>query len=417
MGLGTVGQAFLQALEDNQDKVVRRVQDTVEVSRILVRHPDRHQEQAERVTTDPATILNDPEIRVVVEVMGGMEPARSLMLEALHRGKAVVTANKEVLAESGPELWAAAESGGADLLYEASVAAGIPIIQGIQKGLAANRINSVSGIVNGTTNYILTRMTVDGIDFETALRAAQAAGFAEADPTDDIDGHDAARKAAILASIAFGGHVTPKHVDVQGIREVVPEDIAYGQSQGWDLKLLASAYQEADQLAVWVAPTFIPHDHPLAGVSGAFNAVLVAAEPVGDVMFFGLGAGGRPTASAILGDVIEACANIRLGVPGFRPPASHHLPFQHPEDVRLAAYWRLKVVDQPGTLAHVANALAHTGVSLASVQQRPLPGGQAALVLVTHPCRLGALRQAIANVESLPVTLSMGRPIRVEGVD
>lgn len=417
MGLGTVGRAFLRALADNREDIGRRLAEPLEVTRILVRDPTRHPEERDRLTTEARDILDDPDISVVVEVMGGREPARTYMLEALRRGKSVVTANKEVLAYAGPELWAAAEAGQADLRFEASVGGGIPVVQGLTQGLAADRVQSVVGIVNGTTNYILTRMTDEGSSFEQALAAAQAAGYAEADPTDDLDGHDAARKIAILASIAFGAHVSPDDVAVEGIRHVTAEDIRYGQGQGWRLKVLASARLEPDGLMLRVAPTFLPQDHPLAGVSGAYNAILVEGEPVGRVMFFGPGAGGGPTASAVLGDVIEIAWGRHQGVSAPRPVRYRPCPLKDPATEEMAAYWRLDVVDRPGTLAQVAQALSDASVSLRSVEQRPKPDGRATLLLVTHRCREGALRQAVANAGRLPVVLSMGPPIRVEGVD
>lgn len=415
MGLGTVGGAFARALAQWLKDGRPGMADTVEIGKILIRHPERHQDYQALLTTKATDILDDPDIAVVVEVMGGMEPARSYMLEALRRGKAVVTANKEVVAACGPELLEASRKGRAGLYFEASVGAGIPVIQGLRQGLAGNRIKSITGVVNGTTNYILSRMTQDGLDFASALQEAQTAGYAEADPTDDVQGYDAARKIAILATMGFDTWVTPEDVRVEGIVGITPQDISYGLSQGWVLKLVAAAERQEGKVKVEVRPTFLPQSHPLAGVSGAYNAIWIEADPVGDVMYYGLGAGGGSTASAVLGDVLQAVTDI-AGGRGQEPWAvDGRLTVDRSEDGRGMSYWRVEVLDRPGTLAQVAGALAETGVSLRSVYQRPMLNGRALLFLVHHECSEQHLRQARELVTKLPVVTTAGRPVPIWG--
>ncbi len=415
MGHGTVGRAFLKALDQNAQTVANRVGDVVSVRRILVRDPSRHAEVQDRITTRAADILDDPAIDVVVEVMGGMEPARTYMMEALRRGKTVVTANKEVMADAGADLFQAGAEGGSDLYFEASVGGGMPVIQGLKTGLQSNRVMRITGILNGTTNYMLTRMAQDGLEFPEALREAQVAGYAEADPSSDVEGMDACRKLAILASIGFGSRIRPPRVHMEGIAAVEADDVAYGRQRGWVLKLVGDARHVGDQLDLRVEPVFLPDAHPLAHVDGAFNAMVVEAEPVGRVMFYGPGAGGDPTASAVLGDVMEA-ARLRLtGARALSCTCYRDVAVLNPDDHQASMYWRLLVVDRPGTLEQVVAEMARRNISLSAVDQRPAGEGRARLVLVTHECRLGDLTEAVRTLTDHPAVARVGRPIPVWG--
>lgn len=417
MGLGTVGQAVLEGLRENRERIESRAGGPVEVKRALILHPEKHEEHGGLITTDPREILDDPEIAIVVEVMGGFEPARTYMMGALKRGKAVVTANKEVLARAGEELFQASEQGGADLLFEASVGAGVPIIRAIKMGLAANQVSQLLGIVNGTTNFILSKMDEDGADYEEALQEAQASGYAEADPTADVDGFDAARKAAILASIAFGSRVTEGQVFREGIRGLSAEDIRRGRRFGWVLKLLALAREREGRLEVRVHPTFLPQEHPLAAVKGIYNAVLVEAVPLGDAMFYGPGAGGPSTASAVLGDIIEAARNLRLGGRAVSCTCYRELRHVPPSESAFSFFLRLTVADRPGVLAQVAGILGRHQVSIRSVIQEEGEGGKAELVLVTHRSSEGSLGEAVGELSRLSVVASIARPIRILEMD
>lgn len=413
MGFGTVGRAFFDTLEKHQAHVVHRTGEAVSVSRVLVRHPERYQDIAGLLADGPEAILSDPTIAIVVEVMGGYEPARSYILEALLRGKSVVTANKEVIARAGQELWEAAERGGGDLFFEASVGAGMPVVQGLKKGLQGNRIEAMRGLLNGTTNYILSRMASEDLALDAALAEAQQAGFAEADPTDDIAGYDAARKIAILASIGFGSRVRPEDVAIEGMGHITRDDVRYAQRQGWVLKLVAEAARHDDRVSVQVGPAFLSHTHPLAAVAGAYNAVYIHADPVGEVMFYGPGAGGLATASAVLGDVMEAVANKRNETHGVRCTCYQTLPFVPSEDRRASVYFRLDVKDQPGTLSQVAEVLNQESIGVRSIQQEVLRPGQVRLFLVTHECRWGDVWSARGRMEALAAVAQVSRPIVV----
>ena len=316
-GLGVVGSAVYEILQHNAAIIRSQTRVDVVVRRVCVRDPDKARTvalPAGLLTTDPRAILDDPEIEVVVEVMGGLSPAREYMLQALQRGKSVITANKEVIADHGPELFEMAENAGADLLFEASVGGGIPILRPLAETLAAGRIRRVLGIINGTTNYILSQMSQTGAAFATALAEAKARGYAEADPTADVEGHDAARKLAILAAIAFHAKVNTAFVRTEGITRIGPADIAYGRERGWVVKLIALAQARAGEIEARVQPCFLPAAHPLAGVSDAFNAIYIYGDEVGETMFYGRGAGGLPTASAVIGDIVAAVRNRRVGV-------------------------------------------------------------------------------------------------------
>jgi homoserine dehydrogenase len=312
LGFGTVGTGVVRILHDNAALISQKTGAVVQIKTILVRNPNKVRQIVvdAQITTDAQVILHDPEISVVVELMGGEEPAKTLMLEALTSGKHVITANKDVMAKFGQELFAAAEEHGVNLLFEASVGGGIPIIRPLKRCLAANRIFEIMGIVNGTTNYMLDKMTTEGVDFASVLAEAQSKGYAEADPTADVGGLDAARKIAILASIAFGTRVSLKDVSVEGITRIEPQDIDYGRELGYVVKLLAIAQETEKGVNARVHPAFIPQTHPLASVRDVFNAIFIRGDAVGETMFYGRGAGSMPTASAVCADIMETARDI-----------------------------------------------------------------------------------------------------------
>lgn len=415
LGLGTVGTAFLESLRDNRPHVEIRAEGPLEVTRALVLHPERHRDEEALVTTRPEDVLDDPSIDIVVEVMGGDEPARRYIERALENGKSVVTANKEVLARHGASLFDASARSGRDLLFEASVGAGVPVIRAIKIGLSGNRIDQVTGILNGTTNFILTRMERSGQTYDEALAEAQRAGYAEADPTDDVEGVDAARKAAILASIAFSSRVTEADVVREGIRRLELRDIAVGRSFGWTLKPLAVARQVDGRIQVRTHPAFLTPDHPLSGVNGIYNAVLVRALPLGEAMFYGPGAGGPSTASAVLGDVVEAARNLRLGGQTVGCTCYRELPVAGGEEGVSSFYLRLDVRDEPGVLGSLAAVMGESGVSLRTVRQAEAREGTAELVLVTHPAEERNFKRALLRLTGIGAVRAMSQPIRVEG--
>jgi homoserine dehydrogenase len=357
--------------------------------------------------------VTDPEIDVVVEVMGGVDPARALISDALRAGKPVVTANKELMAACGAELFDAAAKAGVDLLFEAAVAGAIPLMRPLRESLAGDRITRVLGIVNGTTNFILTRMTESGQSFAEALAEAQALGYAERDPTADVDGHDAAAKASIIASLAFGVRVVAGDVYREGITGVTIDDIRMAGRLGYIVKLLAVIDDVDGEVAVRVHPTMIPVAHPLASVRESFNAVFVEGAAAGELMFYGRGAGGRPTASAALGDVIDAAANLRqgtsAGVPGL---ASARL--RPMDEVRSQYYLSLDVADRPGVLEQVAAAFARHLVSIVQVLQTGM-GQEARLVLVTHTAREHDMQATVAELRGLDSVDRVGTLLRVIG--
>jgi len=417
LGLGTVGGGVYRLLKANGEDIAHKAGTVIEVKKILVRDPSRHREvPPELLTTDYREIVEDDEIRVIVEVMGGIEPARSYILEAFHRGKSVVTANKDLLAEYGKELFDAEEEHKADFFFEASVAGGIPIIGALKESLAANRILDVMGIVNGTTNYILTRMEAEGASFEEVLADAQRLGYAEADPAADVDGLDAARKVAILASIAFNTRVTFKDVYAEGIRSIGQADIAYARELGYTIKLLGIAREDGGQIEARVHPALVAADHPLASVQDVFNAIFVRGDAVGETMFYGRGAGAGPTASAVAGDIIEVARDVNKGITGrLGCTCYEHLRVKPISQIETRYYLRLAVKDQPGVLAGIAGVFGNHGVSLANVIQKRTAAAEAELVLVTHKVKEENLRDALAIIAELSTVSGIANVIRVEG--
>lgn len=424
LGLGTVGAGVAKLLRENGEIIRLKTGLEIELAKVLVRNAKKSRPGLEELplTEDANEILHDPSIKIVVELMGGVEPARSYMIEALKAGKTIVTANKDVVSEYGQELYAAGDIGEAELYFEASVGGGIPVIRPMKESLAANRMKKVMGIVNGTTNYILTQMTEYGKPYEEALREAQELGFAEPDPTNDVQGYDAGRKLAILASIAFMSRVKPGMVFTEGITRITPTDIEYGRRFGWVVKLLAIGKEVDGAIEVRVHPAFIPKEHPLASVAGSLNAVFAVGDPVGEVMFYGRGAGAGPTASAVVGDLIAAALSKRT--PGRRAGDACTCLFQKQVmeigEVTSRYYLRLTVADRSGVLAQVAEAFAHADVSIAELVQgtggpdRKDPGADAELVIVTHSVREAQMRAVVSRLKEMTSVRAVENVIRVE---
>ena len=421
LGCGNVGGALVQLLTSQADAITERTGVPLEVARVAVRTPRRSGIPAfleDRLTTDAESLASDPQIDVVVEVIGGVEPARSLVLQALKAGKPVVTANKELLAHAGAELFEAAATAGVDLLYEAAVAGAIPLIRPLRESLAGERITRVMGIVNGTTNFILTRMSEDGAAYADALAEAQSLGYAERDPTADVEGYDAAAKAAILASIAFGVKVVAGDVYREGISAVTAADIAYARSLGYVVKLLAVVEADGDgdgpaEVAVRVHPAMLPATHPLAAVRESFNAVFIEGQAVGELMLYGRGAGGMPTASAVLGDLIDAAHNLRAGGAG-RTVTLGRAAIRPVDDLCSEYYLNLDVVDRPGVLAAVAAVFGEHGVSIRSMEQEGL-GDEARLVFITHTACERDVQATLHDLGQLDVVKRSGGLLRVIG--
>jgi homoserine dehydrogenase len=418
LGLGTVGSGVVKLLQENGEDIATKVGCPLRIERILVRDKNKPRPVAvdpALITDDPADILEDPAIEIVAELIGGLEPAREFILRALEAGKNVVTANKDVLAVHGQQLLQAAEARGLDFFFEASVGGGIPIIHPLKELLAANRIRQVLGIVNGTTNFILTKMTVEGKDFAEALGEAQAMGYAESDPSADVEGADAARKLAILASIAFNTRVTYPEVYAEGIGRISARDILYAGELGYVIKLLAIGREEEQEVEVRVHPALVPKDHPLATVSDVFNAIFIRGDAVGEAMFYGRGAGQMPTASAVVGDLMLVARNLLHGSTGrITCTCYRQLPVRPMGRVECKYYLRFTVKDRPGVLARIAGAFGEAGVSLASVIQKRSFEGWAELVLITHRVREENLQRALAIIRDLPVVKSVDNLIRVE---
>jgi homoserine dehydrogenase len=424
LGLGTVGSGTLRALQENREAIERNVGARLVVKKICVLHPDKPRPvEFDRalLTTDPAEVLEDPEIDIVAELIGGIEPARSYIERAIRAGKNIVTANKELIAKQGHELLVEAGERRLDFQFEGSVAGGIPIIQALKISLAGNRVRELIGIVNGTTNYILTRMAADGLDFATALAEAQLKGYAEADPTDDVDGFDAAYKLSILASIAFQSRVDLGQVYHEGIRKIGHEDIAYARELGYVIKLVAIAKDEAvgplpdGGMELRVHPAMLPADHPLASVNDVFNAIYVQGNAVGEVMFYGRGAGSMPTGSAVVADLMETARNLRFGSTGrVSCTCFDQKSIRDVNEIQSNYYVRMQAADRPKALASIAAVFGEFDVSIESVLQKRGTGEAAEIVWVTHRTREGQIRKALQAIEALPVVREISNWIRVE---
>ncbi|MBD1850177.1 homoserine dehydrogenase [Leptolyngbya sp. FACHB-711] len=437
LGLGTVGSGTAAILLDPAQR--HPLLQELQIHRVGVRSLDRARSvdlPAEQLTTDLESIVTDPEIDIVVEVMGGLEPARSLMLKAIAHGKHVVTANKAAIARYGDEIFTAANAAGVYVLIEAAVAGGIPVIEPLKQSLCANRIQTVIGIVNGTTNYILSRMQAEGSDFHDVLADAQRLGYAEADPTADVDGLDAADKVAILASLAFGGRIKLPEVYCEGIRSVSAADIAYAEKLGFVIKLLATAKRDAvkdavktdelEQLQVRVHPTLVPKSHPLASVNGVYNAILIEGEPVGQVMFFGPGAGSGPTASAVVADILNIAAILKVGretvvQPNGKPLLDPLLACSHQHYSKITPidelvtrfYARVLTQDSPGVIGKLGTCFGNHEVSLESVVQTGMRDDSAEIVVITHYVREANFREALAEIRSMESVQTIASVLRV----
>ncbi len=417
LGMGTVGTGVVKILTNNAYDISQKVGMSVHIKKIMVRNltKSRNIETTAEFTTSFEDIINDQEIDVVVELVGGMEPAKDYILRALRAGKHVVTANKDVVAKFGQEILDVAEENKVDFLFEASVAGGIPIIRPLKQCLAANKISEVMGIINGTTNYMLTKMMNEGLDFDSVLAEAQAKGYAEADPTADVGGLDAARKIAILASIAFSSRVSIDNVYVEGITNISKEDIGYAKELGYAIKLLAIAKDDEKGIDVRVHPAFIPITHPLAAVHDVFNAIYIKGDAVGETMFYGRGAGEMPTASAAVADIIDVARNIKhQSNSRILCTCYENKSFCPVENTQSPYYVRLLVEDKPGVLAAIAGAFGAQEVSLHSVIQKRKVDNLSELVLITNQVLDASLRLALKTLAGLSVVNKVSNVIRVE---
>jgi homoserine dehydrogenase len=416
LGCGNVGGALAELIATEGAAVAERTGVRLEIARVAVRDvskPRTPHLPAGVLTVDTESVVTDPDVDVIVEMIGGVEPARTLLLDALKAGKPVVSANKELLAAAAAEMFEAASAAGVDLLFEAAVAGGIPLIRPLRESLAGERIIRVMGIVNGTTNFILTRMAEDGTSYDDALVEAQRLGYAEPDPTADVDGLDAGAKLAIIASIAFGGKIVADDVHREGIRAITTRDIAFADQLGYVVKLLAIADQVDGRVAVRVHPAMVPKTHPLASVRESFNAVFIEGDAVGELMLYGRGAGGMPTASALLGDLVDAAHNLRAGGAG-RAPTLGQSKLRPIDELTGQYYFTVDVVDRPGVLEKVAGVTARHDVSIQSMVQDGL-GDEARLIFITHTARERDMQATLADLRELDVVERVGTLLRVIG--
>ncbi len=418
IGFGNIGWGTAKVLLDNAAEIAQKVGSKVELLKIAdldITTPRPVTVPPNILTTDVTEVLNNPEIDIVVELIGGVNPAKKFILQAMANGKHVVTANKELIAKHGTEIFEAAAKNGVDFYFEGSVCGGIPIIAALKTSLAANNVQEIMGIVNGTTNYILTKMANEGSDFGEVLAEAQKAGYAEADPTSDIEGYDAKYKLAILASIVFTGSVNVDDVYAEGITKLARADMENARELGCVIKLLGIAKRNGDKVQIRVHPTLIPMTHPLATVNDVFNAVFVRGDCVGDVMFYGRGAGSLPTGSAVTGDIMDIARNINCGSVG-RVPQLNFGPcaVQSMDEVVTKYYMRMRVNDQPGVLAKIGGVFGEHQVSVASVIQKDQVADQAEIVMVMHKVAEANFRRAIEQIAKLPVVSEVCTWIRVE---
>lgn len=425
VGCGVVGTEALEILRSHAKTIEKRLGATLAVEQIAVRDPQRPRPEvvpSEVLTDDPFAVVRNPKVDIVVEVMGGLEPAGQIVREALEQGKHVVTANKALLAEKGDALFDLARQKGLDLYFEASVAGGVPIIRMLQEALASDEILSIQGIINGTSNYVLTEMAERGLDFAVSLKAAQDAGYAEADPTLDINGRDAAHKLAILATLAFGVRVHSEHISVEGIDIVDAFDIEYADGFDYAIRPIAIASRsESDVLDLRVHPALVPIDSPLAHITGALNAVSVTGERVGTCLLSGLGAGAGPTATSVVSDLIDVARNMLKGASG-RVPSFIHDEDAEPVvlpagDLETCYYLRFTVRDEPGVLSAIAGKLSEFAISIEKMFQNVDEGdnGAATIVMLTHKAKERAVREALQSIDALPHTLAPTRLLRIVG--
>lgn len=420
MGFGTVGTGVVRIVQAHQEDLQKQTGLGIEVHKILVQDKEKTRSipsMEKLITVEPDELIRDPEIDVVVEVIGGIHPAKEYILAALDQGKHVVTANKDLMALHGGEILRKAQEKGCDIFYEASVAGGIPILRALVEGFSSDRITKMMGIVNGTTNYILTKMSQEGADYAEVLTEAQALGYAEADPTSDVEGFDAARKMAILATLGFRVPMNLEDVAVKGISGVSKEDIAYGKKLGYEVKLIGLAKRDDDQIEVSVQPTMVHKSHPLASVNGVFNAVYVYGEAVGETMFYGPGAGELPTATAVVSDLVTVVKNMKLGVNGRGMVAPYKEKKLKDDDKKYSKYFlRIIVADKRGVLAQITQLLANNNISLEQVLQQPYNDGQQAeIIMVTHQAAKGEMDKVLEVMSAMDVVCEVKSCYRVEG--
>jgi len=417
LGCGTVGSAVARMIAEHGDDIAMRAEVRLAVTRVAVRDARRERDvplSREAFTTDAASIVADPDVDIVLELLGGMDPAKELILASFSSGKPVVTANKELLANVGKELFDAADAASRDIRFEAAVAGGIPLIAPLKESLAGERVIRMLGIVNGTTNYVLTQMSERGWTFEAALAEAQRLGYAEADPTADVDGFDAAAKCAILASIAFNTRVVASDVYREGIARITPQDIADAARLGYVVKLLAIAELDDGEVSARVHPAMIPVTHPLASVRDANNAVFVEGAKVGQLMFYGPGAGGDATATSVVGDLVHVARNLAFGGRAIGCTCVLDRAIR-PMDATTGQYYlNLHVEDRPGVLAEIAEAFAHNGVSIERVWQEGF-AEEATLVFITHRAQEGAFQKTVAELRDRASVRAVASLLRVEG--
>ncbi|UOF67247.1 homoserine dehydrogenase [Bacillus velezensis] len=421
LGLGTVGSGVVKIIQDHQDKLMHQVGCPVTIKKVLVKDIDKKRDAdlpKEVLTTEVYDVIDDPEVDVIIEVIGGVEQTKQYLLDALKAKKHVVTANKDLIAVDGSELLAAAKENGCDLYYEASVAGGIPILRTLEEGLSSDRITKMMGIVNGTTNFILTKMIKEKSPYEEVLKEAQDLGFAEADPTADVEGLDAARKMAILARLGFSMNVDLDDVKVKGISRITDEDISFSKRLGYTMKLIGIAQRDDNKIEVSVQPTLLPDHHPLSAVHNEFNAVYVYGEAVGETMFYGPGAGSMPTATSVVSDLVAVMKNMRLGVNGnsfVAPQFERNL--KQPSDIYAQQFLRIHVKDQVGSFSKITSAFSERGVSFEKILQLPIKGHDdlAEIVIVTHHTSEEDFSDILQNLNDLEVVQEVKSTYRVEG--
>ncbi len=420
LGLGTVGTGVVRIVEGHQEDLSNQAGSPISISQILVKDRNKGRSipvDSSKLTEDPWEIVRNPEIDVIVEVMGGIGQTKEYMLEALERGKHIITANKDLMALHGQEILEKAREKGCDVLYEASVAGGIPIIRTLVEGFSSDRITKIMGIVNGTTNYILTKMSQEGAAYADVLKEAQELGYAEADPTSDVEGLDAARKMTILSSLGFRSNVALENVSVKGISDVTQEDIRYAKRLGYEVKLLGIAERQDDLISVSVQPTMIKTNHPIASVNGVFNAVYVHGEAVGETMFYGAGAGELPTATSVVADLVAVIKNMKLGVNGRQAQLSYNvLKLKTDEQIASKFFLLLHVEDRAGVLAQIARVFSDCGVSIESVMQPSTPHHSTTeIIIITHEASKKSMDEVLQAFESLSAVKRIKSVYRVEG--
>ncbi|OLO28575.1 homoserine dehydrogenase [Alkalihalophilus pseudofirmus] len=420
LGLGTVGTGVIKIIEGHQEELMHKVGCPVTVGKVLVRSLEKKrnvQIDENKLTENPEDIIDNPNVDIVIEVMGGVKEAKSYIVRALQNKKHVVTANKDLMALYGAELLQIAQDNGCDLYYEASVAGGIPIIRSLSEGLASDRITKMMGIVNGTTNFILTKMSKQGSSYEDVLKEAQELGFAESDPTSDVEGLDAARKMSILATLGFSMNVGLEDVVVRGITTVTQDDLHYCDHLGYTMKLIGLAQRNEGRVEVSVQPTLLPSEHPLASVNDEYNAVYVYGEAVGETMFYGPGAGSLPTATAIVSDLVTVMKNMRLGVTGRHITTPlYHKELKSDEEIQSKYFLRLHVVDKAGTFSAITSLFAEHGVSFEKLLQLPIKGSNLSeIIIITHTTSKRTYEEIYQALDQLDVVHSVQSSYRVEG--